>query len=179
MTLQQAKEILDFWFGLRPEQYWQTDERLDAEIKKRFFALWQKQRRNPADVFLGNAEMALAAIILFDQFPRNMFRNHADSFATDPLALAIAKAAIERGYDEMLSKDQRVFFYMPFEHSEVLTDQQRSLGLFTALGDPYLLRFANLHHDIIVRFGRFPHRNTVLGRQPRAEEIAAGDIVPW
>jgi uncharacterized protein (DUF924 family) len=118
-------------------------------------------------------------VILFDQFPRNMFRGHADSFATDHLALAISKAAIEGGYDEKLPQPQRGFLYMPFQHSEDPDDQLRSLGLFTDLGDPEQLRFAKLHHDVVERFGRFPHRNAILGRKPRPDEIAAGDVVPW
>ena len=108
-----------------------------------------------------------------------MFRGHADSFATDHLALAIAKRAIDLGYDEALGQNERGFLYMPFQHSEDLDDQLRSLGLFTALGDEEQLRYAHLHHDVIKRFGRFPHRNAMLGRKPRADEIAAGDVVPW
>ena len=108
-----------------------------------------------------------------------MFRGHADQFATDHLALAIAKAAVDRGYDERFEQPRRAFFYMPFEHSEDLDEQRRAMALFTALGDPELLRYAKLHHDVIERFGRFPHRNAILGRAPRADEIAAGDVVPW
>ena len=173
-----ADEVLGYWFSLRPEQWW-SDKSLDAEIAERFDALWEEQSaRMPGD-FLGSAREALAAVILFDQFPRNMFRGHADQFATDHLALAVAKAAIERGYDDGLGQAERGFLYMPFQHSEDLDDQQRSLALFTALGDAEQLRFAKLHHDVIERFGRFPHRNGVLGRAPRAEEVAAGDVVPW
>ena len=118
-------------------------------------------------------------MILFDQFPRNMFRDHADQFATDPLALGIARQAVERGFDDQLKSEERVFLYMPYQHSEALADQQRSLGLFTALGNDFILGFAHKHHDVIARFGRFPHRNAMLGRAPRAEELAAGDVVPW
>ncbi|HEY1146404.1 MAG TPA: DUF924 family protein, partial [Allosphingosinicella sp.] len=100
-------------------------------------------------------------------------------FATDPLALAIAKGAIEKGLDEQLPSDRRAFLYMPFQHSELLDDQERSLLLFTALGDTHMLRYARLHHDVIARFGRFPHRNRMLGRAPRPDEIAAGVVVPW
>jgi uncharacterized protein (DUF924 family) len=174
-----AEEVLDFWFGLAPEQWWKADPELDSEIVERFEELWEEQRRCPAETFLGSSEEAFAAVVLFDQFPRNMFRGHADSFSTDHLALAIAKAAIDRGYDDALSQQQRGFLYMPFQHSENLDDQLRSVGLFTALGDPDQLRFARLHHDVIQRFGRFPHRNSILGRKPRADEIAAGDVVPW
>jgi uncharacterized protein (DUF924 family) len=143
-------------------------------VRERFLPLWKEQKqRLPAD-FLSTPTAALAAVILFDQLPRNMFRDHAESFATDHLALAIAKAAIERGYDEDLPPQQRAFLYMPFEHSERFEDQQRSLLLFTRLGDEEMLRYARLHHELIARFGRFPHRNAMLGRTPRADEQDAG-----
>ena len=173
-----AEEVSAYWFGLRPEQWWR-DTSFDAEIEERFGVLREEKRALPADAFLGSAEEALAAVLLFDQFPRNMFRGHADQFSTDLLALQIAKAAIELGYDEALPPARRSFLYMPFQHSEDLDDQQRSVLLFTSLGDPEQLRFARLHHDIIERFGRFPHRNAVLGRKPRPDEIAAGEVVPW
>ena len=133
----------------------------------------------PPESFLDDARTALAAVILFDQLPRNMFRGHADQFMTDPLALAIARAAVDRGYNQDMTKDEKAFLYMPFEHSENLADQRRALALFTALGNDWLLGFARKHHDIIERFGRFPHRNAILGRAPRPAEIAAGDVVPW
>jgi uncharacterized protein (DUF924 family) len=172
-------EVLAFWFGLDPEQWWKTDPTLDERIREGFEELWSKRRQDVPEAFLGSARDALAAIILFDQFPRNMFRGHADQFSTDPLALAVAKGAVERGYDQQIPCDRRVFFYMPFEHSERLEDQRQSLLLFTALGDGHFLGFAKKHHDIVARFGRFPHRNAILGRSPRPEEVAAGEVVPW
>jgi len=173
-----SEEVLDYWFGLEPKQWWR-DTGLDAVISERFRELWEAKRQCPAETFLGSAREALAAVLLFVQFPRNMFRDHADQFATDHLGLTIAKAAIDRGYDEQLSRPERGFLYMPFQHSEDLDDQERSLLLFTGLGDPEQLRFARLHHDVIARFGRFPHRNAILGRTPRPAEIEAGDVVPW
>jgi len=172
-------EVLGFWFGLDPRQWWKADPALDAEIRERFHGLWCEQRQLPAGHFLGDAREALAAVILFDQFPRNMFRGHADQFSTDPLALAVAAAAVDAGLDDRLAPRERSFLYMPFQHSEDIEDQQRSLLLFTALGDAYQLRYARLHHDVIARFGRFPHRNALLGRAPRATELAAGDVTPW
>jgi uncharacterized protein (DUF924 family) len=174
-----TREILDFWFGLRPEQWWKADPQLDEEIRERFLETWQRERERLPGEFLGSAETALAAVILFDQFPRNMFRGRADSFATDILARTIADEAIGRGFDTALPKERRGFLYLPFEHSEDKADQRRSLLLFEALGDPELLRYAHLHHDLIERFGRFPHRNAMLGREPRAAELAAGNVVPW
>ncbi|HEX8365408.1 MAG TPA: DUF924 family protein [Allosphingosinicella sp.] len=174
-----VRDVLSFWFTQPPERWWKGGDAFDEEIRKRFLDLWTEQRQRPAADFLDAPDHALAAIILFDQFPRNMLRGHADQFATDPLALAIARGAVERGYDDGMASDRRQFLYMPFQHSEDARDQTRSLLLFTALGEPEQLRYARLHHDVIARFGRFPHRNAILGRKPRAEELAAGDVVPW
>jgi uncharacterized protein (DUF924 family) len=173
-----VQEILSFWFGLVPEQWWKSDPELDETIRERFLELWQDQQAHPVDHFLTNAETALAAVILFDQLPRNMFRGHADSFATDHLALAIAKGAVELGYDQAFQQPRRGFLYMPYQHSEDLDDQNQALLFFTALGDDNQLAFAKRHHDVIARFGRFPSRNDALGRAPRPDELAAGDVDP-
>ena len=173
------EQVLTFWFGLEPEQWWKGTPDLDAAIRERFCELWQDKRRLPVDEFLDSPEKALAAVILFDQFPRNMLRGHADQYSTDHLALAIARAAVDRGLDEQLAEKERGFLYMPFEHSEDMDDQNRSVLLFTRLGDDKFLHFAKLHRDIVQRFGRFPHRNAILGRAPRPDEIAAGDVFPW
>jgi uncharacterized protein (DUF924 family) len=175
----QVQNVLSFWFARAPDDWWRSDPELDAEIRKRFDTLWAEQRENVPEHFLGSADEALAAVVLFDQFPRNMFRGHADQFSTDPLALAIAKGAVARAYDDGMTPERRGFLYMPFEHSEDLRDQVRSLLLFTALGDAGHLKYARAHHEIIKRFGRFPHRNAILGRKPTALEEAAGDVVPW
>ena len=186
MTLRQGsgpadwrRDVLTYWFGLQPDEWWRGGPKLDGAIRQRFLKLWASKRQLPVDAFLDDPLTALAAVILFDQFPRNMFRGDAEQFATDHLALAIARAALERGFDEGLEQDERTFLYMPLEHSESLADQKRSLQLFTALGDDYLIGYARKHHDIIERFGRFPHRNAMLGRAPRPEELAAGEVVPW
>jgi uncharacterized protein (DUF924 family) len=171
-------ELLDFWFGLTREQWFKADPELDENCR-RFLELWEEQRGKPASAFLGSPREALAAVVLFDQMPRNMFRRHADQFATDHLALAVAKGAVDHRYDEALTPQERGILYMPFQHSEDLDDQQRSVLLFTALGDEYQLLYAKKHLDVIERFGRFPHRNAVLGRTPRPDEIAAGNVVPW
>jgi uncharacterized protein (DUF924 family) len=175
----QVQAILDFWFALGWDDWWKTDLELDADIRKRFETLWQGQRENVPEHFLGSADEALAAVLLFDQFPRNMHRGHADQFSTDPLALAVAKGAIGRGYDDGMTPERRGFLYMPFEHSEDLRDQRQSLLLFTALGNVEHLKYARLHYEVIERFGRFPHRNAILGRKPTALEEAAGEVVPW
>ncbi len=172
-------DVLKFWFGLDYSQWWNGSAELDHRIRQNFLKLWAEKRQLPAESFLADPLTALAAVILFDQFPRNMFRGTAEQFATDHLALAIAKVAVDKGFDEELPPAERGFLYMPFEHSEQLEDQNRSVLLFTALGDEKMLHFAKLHHDVIQRFGRFPHRNAMLGRQPRSDEIAAGEVVPW
>lgn len=113
---------------------------------------------------------ALALIVVLDQFSRNMFRGTPRAFVGDPAALAAAAGVIERGFDRLLSAQERSFAYMPFEHAEDLAAQRRSLALFEAL-DPNDMQYAKRHHEIIVRFGRFPHRNAVLGRESTSEEI--------
>ena len=172
-------DVLKFWFALRPEQWWKTDEALDERIRQDFLKLWSEKRQLPAESFLSDPLTAIAGVILFDQFPRNMFRGHADTYSTDPLALAIAKGAVDKGFDEKLAPEERKFLYMPFEHSENLADQKKAILLFTDLGDKNQLKFAKKHYDIIDCFGRFPHRNAMLGRTPRPDEIAAGDVTPF
>ena len=172
-------DVLKYWFGLESESWWNAGPELDQEIRRRFLKLWSEKRELPVEAFVDHPLTALAGVILFDQFPRNMFRSHADQFATDHLALAIARTAVDRKFDDQLEPRERCFLYMPFQHSESLADQRRGLLLFTALGDKSQLGYAKKHLDVIERFGRFPHRNAILGRAPRADEIAAGDIVPW
>jgi len=173
------RDILSFWFGLQPSQWWKTDPVLDEEIRERFLSTYEQKRELPVSAFLEDPLTALAAVILFDQFPRNMFRDSADQFATDHLALAIAKAAVDRRYDEQLKPAERNILYMPFQHSENMEDQNRALLLQSATGDPAFTAAAEKHRDVIERFGRFPHRNAILGRAPRPAEIAAGDVFPW
>ena len=172
-------EVVRFWFELDKERWWKADPALDEEVGGRFLKLWEDKRQLPVNCFLGHPLTALAAVVLFDQFPRNMFRGHADQFATDHLAVQVAREAVDQGLDDQLSPRERGILYMPFQHSERLADQQRSIRLFTALGDDYQLGFARKHHDVIARFGRFPHRNAILGRAPRADEVAAGEVFPW
>ena len=172
-------QLLKFWFSLGSERWFKVDTALDHLIVQKFLKLWADKRQLPADAFLTDPLTALAGVILFDQLPRNMFRDNAEQFATDELALAIARAATDAGFDDQLAPDERMFLYLPLEHSENMADQSRSILMFTKLGDKRYLGYAKLHHDIIERFGRFPHRNAILGRRPRAAEIAAGEVVPW
>jgi uncharacterized protein (DUF924 family) len=172
-------EVCDFWFSLGHDDWFNSHPALDLRIKQQFLKIWTEKRQLPTDAFIDDPLTALAGVILFDQFPRNMFRGNAEQFATDHLAVAIAKAAVDKGFDEQFASDRRVFFYLPFEHSEDRADQNRSMLLFTALADPRYLKFAKLHHNIVERFGRFPHRNAMLGRTPRADEEAAGEVESW
>ena len=172
-------DILKFWFGLSHDDWWGGSAELDQRIKQRWLKLWAEKRQLPVDAFLTDPLTALAGVILFDQFPRNMFRGHADAYSTDQLALGIAKAAIKEGFDKDLAGEERKFLYMPFQHSENLDDQNRAVLLFTELRDDEQLKYAKHHRDIIERFGRFPHRNAILGRVSRADEVAAGADKPW
>lgn len=163
--------ILAFWFDeLKPEAWFRPDPLLDARILDRFGSLWREMSANPAAVVAETPARALAAILLFDQFSRNMFRGTAAAFASDPLALSIARQALAAGFAEGVEASRRTFLYLPFMHSEALEDQEESLRLFASIGSADALRYAEEHHAIIARFGRFPHRNRALGRPSTAEE---------
>ena len=172
-------DVLKFWFGLDPRQWWITDANLDQIVREKFIQLWSEKRQLPLEMFITDPLTALAGVILFDQFPRNMFRGHSDAYATDHLALAIAKGAVDAKLDEQLEPQERKFLYMPFQHSENLDHQNRALLLFTQLGDDEQIKYAKHHRSIIERFGRFPHRNTILGRASRPDELAAEAEEPW
>lgn len=165
VTADWAAALLDFWFNQIGEQgWWNHDPALDRSCKMRFHALWEEKRRVPAEEFLERADDALAAVLLFDQLPRNMFRGSAAAFSTDALAREVARGAVAHGYDIQIGGAGRLFFYMPFQHSEALDDQILSLSLFEGAGDERSLAFAQQHYAMIERFGRFPHRNAALGR---------------
>ena len=166
-------KVLDFWFSELPREAWfRKDANIDRTIRDRFLALYETLAARTPDDLTASAEMALAAVIVLDQFPRNIFRDSAMAFATDGLALAIAKNTIAHGLDQQLARERRIFLYLPFEHSEELADQLRCIELTAALGDEEYTRYARLHHDVVARFGRFPHRNALLGRASTAEEEA-------
>ena len=165
-------EVLQFWFGeLNAEQWLERDASVDERIRARFAPVHDLVSATPDAALLGDARSALAAVIVLDQFSRNMFRGDPRAFASDAKALAIADAAIGKGYLGELSKDERLFLYLPFEHCEDRAQQARCVELMSGLGDPELTRYAIAHRDIIERFGRFPHRNAILGRVSTAEEI--------
>ena len=165
-------DVLRFWFDELDRKAWFVkDAAVDAQIRDRFAPLIDPLAAEPVDAAVTSADRALATVIVLDQFPRNVFRGTPRAFATDRQALAVAKAAIDRGLDQKLPADRRVFLYLPFEHSEDLADQDRCVELTAALGDEEYARYAVLHRDVIKRFGRFPHRNVMLGRTPTLEEI--------
>ena len=165
-----AEQVTRYWFEELPPQAWfRKDTRVDDTIRERFAALHDEIARIRPEQ-LTTPRDCLAAVIVLDQFPRNMFRDSPRSFATDALALSISQHAIAAGLDRQLDRQQRWFLYMPFQHSEDRAVQARSIELFTQLGDRENLGYARRHQEIIDRFGRFPHRNEVLGRVSTPEE---------
>ena len=171
-------DVLAFWFGSgadygrRHKRWFEKDSAFDAEIRRHFLGLYEERVGDRQ--WLDDAKSCLARIVVLDQFPRQMFRGNARAFAADPLALESAKIALARGYDRELLPVEKLFVYLPLEHSEVLADQVRAceltepLARFAETEDVY--RYACAHRDIIARFGRFPHRNAILGRVSTPEE---------
>ncbi len=164
-----ALELVTFWSEAGMAKWFTKDPAFDRELTERFLDLHERAAGGELDAWESEPTGALALMILLDQLPRNAFRGTARMFATDPLARAIADRAIERGHDRAVAPELRMFFYLPFEHSESLTDQARSVALHEAIG---FTEYAIEHRDIIARFGRFPHRNAVLGRTSTPEEQA-------
>lgn len=168
-----STEVLHFWFEeLTPEAWFRADPATDGAIRNRFLNLYRWLRDEPVDTLAPDPARALAAIVVLDQFSRNMSRNTPEAFATDPQALALAKAMVATRLDLQLSPAERQFVYMPFQHDENPASQSRAVELFTALGDEKALSYARHHKGIIDRFGRFPHRNAILSRPSTPEEIA-------
>ena len=165
-------DVLSFWREAGYDRWYSKDDGFDADIRSRFLATWEAARDGRLDAWQDSDDGALALVIVLDQFPRNMFRNDARAFSTDPLARKVALRAIEEGRDARIDPDLRAFLYLPFEHSEDMADQEFCIELFKALGDADSLKWAEMHADIIRRFGRFPHRNAVLERNISPEEAA-------
>lgn len=174
-----AEQLLHFWFVEHDFANWfKGGADFDKAVTEQFAEWREALREQPTESFLTDPHTALAAVILFDQVPRNAYRGTAEAFATDHLALAIAKISVAGAFDVDLSKDERLFLYLPFEHSENRDNQRESVRLISQLGDPDLLKYAQDHQAMIERFGRFPHRNKALGRSDRdgeAEAVAAGN----
>ena len=173
MTHVQPEEVIDYWLEtLSTDDWYGAPPEVDAEIARRFGDLFERLSEEVPDAWLRSPQERLAAILVLDQFPRNIYRGSPRAFATDAKALALSKDAIATGADRELPPEQRAFLYMPFQHAENLADQCRSLELFEYLGNPNNLDFAVRHYEIIARFGRFPHRNAVLGRVSTPEELS-------
>ena len=172
------ERVLGFWF-LPPEKsdadaareiWFTSDPEFDREVAERFMADYKKARRCRYDDLGQTAIGSVVLVIMLDQFPRNLFRGSAQAFATDARAREVADRALANGFDRELGTWQRMFLYLPFEHSEGFADQERSVALFTELGHAETLKYAISHRDIIQQFGRFPTRNAALGRINTAEE---------
>lgn len=165
-------DVLHFWFvELPPFAWWSGDATTDALIGLRFRALHEELKRERPLGALMTPEAALATVIAFDQFPRNLYRGQPETYATDAVALRMTERAVGLGFDRAVDATRRLFFYLPFMHAEDRSAQARSLRLCRALDDEETLHQAEQHKAIVDRFGRFPHRNAILGRQSTAEEV--------
>jgi uncharacterized protein (DUF924 family) len=171
-ALATPQEVVAFWRDAGRERWFTKDEAFDALCRERFLATYEAAARGDLNDWELVPEGALAVVLLLDQFPRNMFRGTKSVYKTDPVALMAADRAIERGLDKQVEPEMRRFFYLPFMHSEELRHQERSVTLNEATGDADLAKWARHHHDIVRRFGRFPHRNAILGRESTPDEAA-------
>ena len=170
-----AEEVLRFWFSQDRKRWFEKDAAFDAQIRERFLGLHEKASRGELDAWQAAARACLALVILFDQFPRNMFRGTVRAFATDSRAREATGVVLKNGWDKNMTPDERMFVYLPLEHSESLADQERCLALMKEIAvypeTADLPKWAEAHLVIIRRFGRFPHRNAALGRASTPEEI--------
>lgn len=176
-----AAELLHFWFHtLSPGDWFRPSADVDAELRRRFEPDLEMLWSRPAGEFLTDPLTGRAAVLLFDQVPRNIYRESARAFSYDPLARMIARTALLRGWDASLVAPERQFLAMPLMHSEDIVDQRLSIAYFSRLGHRYGLPFARSHHQMIARFGRFPHRNRLLGRESTpAEQHAVTAGFAW
>jgi uncharacterized protein (DUF924 family) len=167
-----AAAVLAFWRVVGPDKWYVKDAAFDAEVTSRFFDVWRAGAEGRLVQWEETPEGALALVIALDQFPRNMFRGDTRAYASDELARSVAARAIRRGFDLQVPQSERSFFYLPFMHSENLAEQERCLDLARGYGDDEFTKYAEQHAEIIRRFGRFPHRNAIVGRVSSAEEQA-------
>jgi uncharacterized protein (DUF924 family) len=167
-----ANEIIDFWYCDRIKKQWfSATPELDQEILEKYGDLWETALAGGLDDWLSEPNGCLALIIVLDQFPLNMFRGTAKSFQSENKSIEVAKAAVSQRFEQQLGKDKLAFLFMPFMHSENILDQELSVSLFKKHGLQGNLRFAEHHREIIRKYGRFPHRNSILGRDSTDEEI--------
>lgn len=165
--------VIDFWFNeISPAQWWAKDEVFDQEVQKRFLDTHESANRGELYTWRKTAEGRLAEIIVLDQFSRNIFRDTSKAFASDPLALVLAQEAIAQQEDQNIPEDKRSFMYLPYMHSESMVIHQQAIKLYTTLGNASNLEFELKHRDIIEKFGRYPHRNSILMRESSVEELA-------
>lgn len=170
---QWVDDVLRFWFDeLGPKGWFTKSDATDGSIRERFGALIESVAAESVEGLLADGDTALAAAIVLDQVPRNVFRATPRAFAYDGTALALARSIVQHGLDRNIAIERRVFVYLPFEHSEDAADQDRAVTLISAIGDPMFTRYAEAHRDVIYRFGRFPHRNAILGRVSTPDEAA-------
>jgi uncharacterized protein (DUF924 family) len=165
-------DILGFWRDAGPAKWFKHDNRFDEAIRLKFEPVHHAAARGDYDHWADTSYGALALLILLDQFPRNLYRTSAHAFATDGKARAVARAAAAAGFHRLVEPELAQFFVLPFEHSEDLADQDEGLAIAAELGDAEVLKWVAIHRDIIVRFGRFPHRNRALGRETTPDEQA-------
>jgi uncharacterized protein (DUF924 family) len=165
-------EILAFWRDAGPKRWYTRDDTFDAEMRRRYLGLWRKAAAGELSSWEASDDGALALVIVLDQFPRNLFRGSAETYASDALAREVALRAVERGVDARIDPALLEFLYVPFMHSELLADQMRCIELSRKAGLAESAKWAEHHADIIRRFGRFPHRNAILGRATTQEEQA-------
>lgn len=171
------RDVLDFWFAAGPEKWFAKDAVFDADVAKKFSVPYAQAASGALNEWAKEGQGALALVILLDQFSRNLYRNDHRAFLQDVQALTIAEQSIERRFDVETLVTARKWFYMPFMHAEDLKTQMDGLSLIqTRLSDPETLRYAEIHMDIIRRFGRFPHRNAVLGRVTTPDEQSFLDM---
>ena len=166
------EEILGFWYSHEMADHWfDSTPEIDRQIRERFEPVWEQAARGELTAWRESAEGCLALVIVLDQFPLNMFRSEAKGFSTEHLAIEVAKHAVRKGFDLQIPRERLPFLYMPLMHSEALSDQDLSLRLFEEAGLEESARFARHHREIVARFGRFPHRNAILGRESSVEEL--------
>jgi uncharacterized protein (DUF924 family) len=165
-------EVLEFWRSAGYERWFKADPDFDQEVRERFAATHEKATAGQLAAWEETPVGALALVLVLDQFSRNMFRGSAKAFAADPIAREVTRRAIARGFDREIETAMRPFFYLPFMHSENFADQEYCVSLYRELGDAEQLKYAEIHRDAIQRFGRFPHRNEMLGRTSSADETA-------
>ncbi|WP_153771452.1 DUF924 family protein [Labrenzia sp. CE80] len=165
-------DVLEFWWQAGPKKWFARSDAFDAEIRSRFLEAIEAAKSGELELWSETPHGCLALIILLDQFSRNVYRDDPSAFESDGMALALAEKAVEAGFDKAFPKDVRVFFYLPFEHAEDIAAQEKSVDLTRPLGHEQFYLYALIHMDVVRRFGRFPHRNEVLGRVSTTEELA-------